>query len=102
MTQYPAQSHYPDTELTNYWPSLLIASIRHCQDIAEEDSALKAPPAHVCMGSLNRCIVACAHLGNDTVRRTETLLLTNGPVRYEAVLHSCGTSPVGMEVGTDF
>ena len=42
--------------------------------------------------------VWCAHLGNSTGRRTVTmaapLLLTSGPVRYEAVLYSCGTSPV--------
>ena len=52
----------------------------------------------VCM-SQNRCIVACAHLGNGTGHRTVTLaaplLLTSGPVRYEAVLHSCGISLVG-------
>ena len=44
------------------------------------------------------------HLGNDTGHRTATmmapLLHTSGPVRYEAVLHSCGTSPVGG-MGTD-
>ena len=58
----------------------------------------------VCMGSLYCCIVACAHLGNGTGRRTATLvaplLLTSGPLRYEAVLQSCGTSPVGGG-GTD-
>ena len=56
------------------------------------------------MGSSYRCIVACAHLGNGTGRRTATmaalLLLTSGPVRHEAVLHSYGTSPVGG-LGTD-
>ena len=40
-----------------------------------------------------------AHLGNGTGHRTATmaapLALTNGPVSYEAVLHSCGTIPVG-------
>ena len=45
----------------------------------------------VCRGGLK--------LGNSTVHRTVTLaaplLLTNGMVRYEAVLYSCGTSPVG-------
>ena len=50
------------------------------------------------------CIVACAHLGNSTGHRTATMvapLVTTGPARYEAVLHSCGTSPVGGEgVGT--
>ena len=60
----------------------------------------------VCMGSLYCCIVACAHLGNGTGRRTATLvtplLLTSGPVRYEAVRHSCGTNPVGKGFGTDF
>ena len=39
------------------------------------------------------------HLENGTGRRTATmiapLLLTSGPIRYEAVLQSCGTSPVG-------
>ena len=42
------------------------------------------------------------NLGNSTGHRTVTmaapLLLTSGPGRYEAVLHSCGTSPV--EVAT--
>ena len=42
-----------------------------------------------------------ADLGNGTGRRTATimapLLFTSGLVRYEAVLHSCGTSPVGAE-----
>ena len=51
------------------------------------------------MGSSYHCIVACAQLGKSTGRRTATLaaplLLTNGLVRYEAVFHSCGTSPVG-------
>ena len=51
------------------------------------------------MGGLYRYIVACAHLGNGTGRRTVTmaapLLVTSELVRYEAVLHSCGTSPVG-------
>ena len=40
-----------------------------------------------------------AHLRNGTGRRTVTLmaplLLTSGLARYEAALHSCGTSPVG-------
>ena len=43
--------------------------------------------------------VACTHLGNGTGRRTATLvaplLLIGGIVKYEAVLHSCRTSPVG-------
>ena len=43
----------------------------------------------VCMGSLYRCIVAFTHLGNSTGRTTATmtapLLLTSGPVRYEAL-----------------
>ena len=50
-------------------------------------------------GSLYCCTVACAHLENITGRRNVVmatpLLLTSGPVRYETVLHSCGTSPVG-------
>ena len=54
---------------------------------------------YMCMGSSYRCIVACVHLGNGTGRRTVTLttplLLTSRPVRFEAVLHSCGTIPVG-------
>ena len=47
------------------------------------------------------CIVACTHFGNGTGHRTATdvtqllLLLTSGPAMYEAVFHSCGTSPVG-------
>ena len=48
------------------------------------------------MGSLYRSIVVCEHLGNGTGRRTVTmvalLLLSSGPVRYEAVLDSCGTN----------
>ena len=40
----------------------------------------------------------CTHLGNGSGHRTAILvaplLLTSGPVRYESVLHSCGTSPV--------
>ena len=56
----------------------------------------------VCMGSLYHCIVACAYLGNGTGCRTAImtapLLLTIGPVRYKAVLHSCRTSPVGGRV----
>ena len=40
-----------------------------------------------------------AHLGNSTGHRTATmtapLLLTSGPVQYEAVLHRCATSPIG-------
>ena len=53
----------------------------------------------MCMGSSCNCIVACTHSGNGTGRRTVTFVaplpLTSGPVRYEAVLHSCVTSPVG-------
>ena len=46
----------------------------------------------MCMGSLNHCIVACAHLGNGAGRRTVTMaatlpLLTSGPVKYEVGLH---------------
>ena len=45
-----------------------------------------------------------ADLGNSTSHRTATimvpLLLTSGSVRYEAVLHSCGTSPLGRWVPT--
>ena len=44
-----------------------------------------------------------AHLGNSTGRRTVTmtaLLLTSGPVRYEAVPQSHGTSQVGGQVPT--
>ena len=56
------------------------------------------------MGSSHCCVVACAHLGDGTGGRTVTLaallLLTSRPVRYEAVLHSCGTNLVGG-VGTD-
>ena len=50
---------------------------------------------NVCVGIL--LLDAC--LGNGTGQRTATmmapLVLTSGPVRYEAVLHSCRTSPVG-------
>ena len=42
-----------------------------------------------------------AHLGNGIGRSTATLaaplLLSSGPFRYEAVLHSCGASPGGGE-----
>ena len=60
---------------------------------------------NVCMGNLYRCIVvADAPFGNGTGRRTATLAaplaLTSGLVRYEAVLHSYGTNPVGGG-GTD-
>ena len=59
----------------------------------------------VCVyGDSDHCIVVCAHLGNGTGRRTVTmaalLLLTSGPMRYEAVLHSCRISPVGEGVLT--
>ena len=54
------------------------------------------------MGSSYRFIVA--HLGNGTGHITATmmalLLLTSGPVRYEAGLHSRGTSPGGA-TGTE-
>ena len=50
------------------------------------------------MGSLYHCTVAYAHLGNGTGHRTASmaaaLFLTSDPGRYEAVPHSCGTSPV--------
>ena len=55
-------------------------------------------------GSSNRCIIACTHLGNGTGHRTVNmppLLLNSDLVSYEAVLHSCGTSPVGSRVGTN-
>ena len=50
------------------------------------------------MGGGSYCyIVALTHLGNGTACSTATLaallLLTSGPVRYEAGLHICGTSP---------
>ena len=45
-----------------------------------------------CIGALQRCIVACIHLGNRTGGKTATiaapLLLPGGPVRYEAGLHN--------------
>ena len=45
-----------------------------------------------------RCIIACAHLENGTGHRTVAfaalLLLTSDLARYEAVLHTCGTSLV--------
>ena len=44
----------------------------------------------------------CVQLGNGTGHITVTmvapLLLFNGQVRYNAVLHSCGTSPVAAGV----
>ena len=58
----------------------------------------------VCMENLYCCIVACTYLGSGSGHRTATmaahLLLTSGPVRCEAVLHSCGASPVGGRVAT--
>ena len=48
-----------------------------------------------------------AHLGNGTDCRiatmTTSLLLTSGLMRYDLVLHNCGTSLVGggMGAGTD-
>ena len=59
----------------------------------------------VCMGSLCHVLLD-AHIGNGTGRRTLTImasLLLTGPLRYEAVLHSYGTSPErgGGRVGTD-
>ena len=49
----------------------------------------------VCMGGGGHFIVV--QLGNGTVRRTVTmtgpLLFSSGLVRFEAVLHSCLTSP---------
>ena len=58
----------------------------------------------VCMGSLYRCIVACAHLVNGTGCRTvimvAPLLLISGLDKHEAVLHSCGTKSVAGGVGT--
>ena len=57
----------------------------------------------MCMKSSYDCIVACTHLGNGkdstTVTLAALLLLTSGPVRYEAVLHNCGTRTVGGRVG---
>ena len=63
---------------------------------------------YVCMymGGSFHCIVACAHLGNGTGRRTATLTtpppLTSGPMKYEVVLHNHETSPEGVGGGTDF
>ena len=58
----------------------------------------------VCMGSSYCCIVAHVYLRNSTGRRTVTLVaalvLINGPVRYEGVVHSCGRSLVGGRVWT--
>ena len=46
-----------------------------------------------------------SHLGNGTGRRTAILmaplLLVSRPLRYDAVLHSRGTSPVGGRTGVD-
>ena len=43
-------------------------------------------------------------VGDWPIRRSATmmtsLLLTSGPLRYEAVLHSCGISPCGGWVPT--
>ena len=49
----------------------------------------------VCMAGLYHSTIACTHLGCRTVTMVAPLLLTSGPVMCEAVLHSCGTSPVG-------
>ena len=53
----------------------------------------------VCMEGLYHCIAAGAHLWNGTGHRTVTFVapvqLTSCPVRGEAVIHNCGTSPVG-------
>ena len=54
-----------------------------------------------CMYVWGVCVALClldAYLGNSTGCRTVTmtapLLITSGPLRYEAVLHSCETSPI--------
>ena len=56
--------------------------------------AFVADTACMSIESSCRFIVACSHFGNDTghstVRMTAPLLLTSGPVKYEAVLHSYG------------
>ena len=53
----------------------------------------------MCIGGSHCCIVACTHLGNGIGCRTVTLvaplLLTGGPVRYEAPLHNCGQAQWG-------
>ena len=56
----------------------------------------------VCIGSLHRCIVACAHLGNGTGRRTVTMAaplvlnsITSSPVRYEASQFGLGQAQCG-------
>ena len=53
---------------------------------------------YVLCGSLYHYMTACTHLGNSMGHRTLTLaahlLFIIDLVRYEAVLHSCGTSPV--------
>ena len=54
---------------------------------------------YLCMGTLCHCIeLLGTQLGNSTGHRTATmaapLLLTSGPVWYEAPIHGCGTNPV--------
>ena len=55
----------------------------------------------VCMGGGGFCHFIIAWWTLRDWHRSEncendgTILSTSGPVRYEAVLHSCGTSPVG-------
>ena len=49
----------------------------------------------MCMGSLYHCIVSRAHLENDRSQNCDFgSTTTSGSVKYEAVLHSCGTSPL--------
>ena len=126
---YPNQLHYPDTEATSPCPILIMPRARLGRDkyqvigltrLGFKNCRLRTRTRSrrtgggcsthsatqtgvewqcVCMGCSNRCIVACAHLGNGTSRRTVTLeaplLRTNDPVRYEAVLHSCWKSLMG-------
>ena len=77
---------------------LKAASLQQCMGTAE-GSPMRPEVGLRVMESLYNSIVACAHLENGTGCRTVTmaapLLLTSGPVSYEAMLRSCGTSSVG-------
>ena len=66
--------------------------------------ALCQEPMQCMFGEFVSLYSCTAHIGNGTGHRTATmtapLLLTLGSVRYEALLHSCGTSPVRRRVPT--
>ena len=91
---YPStyrSAHVVLTYLCVYLPAYIYAYIR------------------TCLCTYLKCVwgvrTACAYFGNGTCRRTATmaepLLLTSGPVKYEAVLHTCGTNPVRLVLTCD-